>query len=250
MKSELNKEGLFLNAAKELTQETIFWTHQDNPFRANIEPGDPRIVLVVGDNASGKSFFVDNVRRIAKDISEDVSTVSISIRERTGSGLDDMAGLRRSMMFGNESEQSTGATSAGMIKKGFSNVLSRLEEGKKVILVLDEPELGLAETFHRAVGELIAQEVKALHSESEFSVLVVSHSRKLADGLFDGLDANPTTVTMGNHGDFEQWRLQSEDKTLEELLSLPQQGRENFRKVSGVFDSIRGIRKQQKSPGM
>lgn len=239
-----------MNAANVLTKDTIFWTHADNPFRANIEPGDPRIALVVGDNASGKSFFVDNVRHMATDISKEVSTVSISIRERTGSGLDDMAGMRRLMMFGDESEQSTGATSAGMIRKGFSNVKSRLEDGKKVILVLDEPELGLAETFHRAVGELISQEVKALPSESEFSVLVVSHSRKLADGIFDGLDAKPTTVTMGNHGDFEQWRLQSEDKTLEELLSLPQQGRENFRKVSGVFDSIRSVKKQQKSPGM
>lgn len=47
---------------------------------------------------------------------------TVSIRERTGAGTSDMAGMRRMFMFGDESEQSTGATSLKTAMKAFDSV--------------------------------------------------------------------------------------------------------------------------------
>ena len=75
-----------------------------------------------------------------------------SIRERTRAGLGDMAGMRRTMVFRNEAEQSTGAPSVGVIGPAFNNLPNRAGEGYRTMLVLDEPELGRSEGYTRARG--------------------------------------------------------------------------------------------------
>lgn len=255
LESPSSKQNLFLDAANELMTKTMFWPHPNNPFKANIGEGDPRIVLVVGDNTSGKSFFVDNLRRIAADMYDDVSTISISIRERTGSGLSEMAGIRRAMMFGDESEQSTGAVSAAMVKKSFANMESRLQDGKRVILVLDEPEMGLSENFHRAVGELIAKETTAMSNPGDFSVLVVTHSRKLGAGLLDTLAYSaepvvPTSLVMGDYPNLASWFADDRNKSVDELLALHDKGRDNFRAVLDTFEVVRNARVKKEGPSV
>lgn len=83
-----------LRCATELTQwvadESALFG-DDSPFRAAVDPQDPRMVVVTGENASGKSLFV----RVAAAIfqREDGGLpVSVSIRERTGAGLSEMPG--------------------------------------------------------------------------------------------------------------------------------------------------------------
>ena len=241
--------NFFAGVLQSMLNDTSFWTHPSNPFTARLEINpESNVFVVVGDNACGKSFFVDTARTVARNLNPEVSTVSISIRERTGSGTDPMAAMRRAMMFGDEQEQSTGAISAGMIQKGFNNLQSRLEEGKKSVLVLDEPELGLSENFHAAVGSLIAQLASQTDPQSGAAV-IVSHSRRLVTALMQTANVPVSAVVMGEHQGLAQWLEDSEDKPIEELLALKERNRDKHRQLDNIFKEIRQKHSKPKSPG-
>lgn len=241
--------NFFAGVLQSMLNDTSFWTHPANPFNARLQINpESNVFVVVGDNACGKSFFVDIARAVARDLNPEVSTVSISIRERTGSGTDPMAAMRRAMMFGDEQEQSTGAISAGMVQKGFNNLQSRLEEGKNSVLVLDEPELGLSETFHAAVGALIAQLASQTDPKSGAAV-IVSHSRRLVTALMQTTNVPVSTVVMGEHQDLAHWLEDAEDKSIEDLIALKERNRDNHRQLDSIFKEIRQANSKQKSPG-
>lgn len=240
--------GLLNTTVKAMLEETIFWTNKKNPLVANYRQGNPNLLVVVGDNATGKSFLVDTMRSMAKAENEDVSTISISIRERTGSGLDPSASFRKIAMFGDESTNSTGAISGSMIEKGFNNLQSRAEDGKRTILVLDEPEMGLSENYHSAVGELIAKKTQqACANKEDHVIIVATHSRKLVKALNEHLLVQPSAICMGEHKDLESWIKDEADKTLEDLLSLPKKSKETFRKIEENLEEMKKINRQRKA---
>ena len=233
-----------------MLSDTAFWTHPSNPFHAKLQTNpESNVFVVVGDNACGKSFLVDTARRFARSVDPDVTTVSISIRERTGSGTDPMAAMRRTMMFGDEQEQSTGSISAGMIQKGFSNLQSRLADGKNSVLVLDEPELGLAENFHAAVGTLIARLAEDIDPKSG-AVVIVSHSRRLVSALLANASEPVNAVSMGSYDDLKQWLDGGADKSVDDLLCLQHTNRENHRQLDVIFNEIRKKADKKPSPGL
>lgn len=51
-----------LAIAQSLTRESVTWNSSLNPFKAHIEEGMPHLVVVAGDNGSGKSYFVEWMR--------------------------------------------------------------------------------------------------------------------------------------------------------------------------------------------
>lgn len=247
---EAKVPNFFAGVLQSMLNDTSFWTHPSNPLNArlHINP-ESNVFVVVGDNACGKSFFVDTARTVARNLNPEVSTVSISIRERTGSGTDPMAAMRRAMMFGDEQEQSTGAISAGMIQKGFNNLQSRLEDGKNSVLVLDEPELGLSETFHAAVGAFIAQLASQTDPQSGAAV-IVSHSRRLVRALMQHTKVPLSAVVMGDHQNLAQWLEDAGDKSIDDLLALKERNRDNHRKLDSIFKEIRQKNSKPKSPGL
>lgn len=246
---EAKVPNFFAGTLQSMLNETSFWTHPSNPFNAQLQINpESNVFVVVGDNACGKSFLVDTARRFARSVDPEVTTVSISIRERTGSGTDPMAAMRRTMMFGDEQEQSTGSISAGMIQKGFNNLQSRLEDGKNSVLVLDEPELGLSENFHAAVGTLIARLASDIDPKSG-AVVIVSHSRRLVSALSANASQPINSVSMGSYDDLKQWLDGSADKSVDDLLSLQHINRENHRQLDVIFSEIRKKTEKKPSPG-
>lgn len=201
--------------AKWAIEDTHLFTHENCPFQAKFYEGDARVVVVVGENASGKSLLF---RIIASKLQRDENLlpITISIRERTGSGLGEMSGMRRMFMFGDETEQSTGANSANVLQGGFHNA-GRETPG---VLMLDEPEIGLSDGYARAMGELIGREAKAL-SETCHGVVVVTHNRGLVRGIAQGLDATPTFICTGDSpAPLNEWVGGADTRTVEDLLNL------------------------------
>jgi hypothetical protein len=224
-----NKEFCIRSAAplKELVEDMLanlsYWDDPTSPVRAYMAAGHPKVLFVAGENCSGKSFFVEHLRSWGKHFLEKGTSICISIRERTGAGTSDISGMRRVMMFGDESEQSTGATSVSVIARAFGNLAGRAEDGYRTLLVLDEPEIGLSEGYTRAMGTWLGEQIQAM-PEKTAAVVVVSHSRALAKAL-QAVVGTPSFVHMGHPLGFDDWTTSVESRSVSDLLGLEETGR-------------------------
>jgi hypothetical protein len=221
-------------AAEWTAKESLLFNDEESPFRAAIDRHDPGLVVVTGENASGKSLFA----RIAAAAvqKEGRLPVSVSIRERTGAGSSGGGGLRRVMMFGDEQEQSTGATSVKVLETAFKN----LDRDGGSMLILDEPELGLSEAYARALGELIG--LRSLQApQACIGVMVVSHSRPLIQGLLQGSGKEPSHVACAAEQEpeagLERWLDSSEHHSVDELLDLREVGHHRWKRVVSLLKS-------------
>lgn len=205
------------------------------PLSAAISKGRGRVIVVAGANASGKSVFVQILAARAR--SAEALPISISIRERTGAGQDGMAGFKKTMMFGDEAEQSTGATSVAVATKGFSNLAVHAQD-KPTLLILDEPEMGLSEDYSGAMGAYIARQAAALGHDNAMGVVVVTHSRALVSSLLIELRSHnqePHFVCMGAHFTLAQWLAETPSKSVAELLALPGKGNQTRSEISKLL---------------
>lgn len=211
---------------RSLLTESVFFNDPDCAFKGFIDENataDSRLMMIAGDNSSGKSLVVEYLRTWSK-IMHDFATVQISIRERTGAGLSDMAGMRRTCMYGDDSEQGTGATSVEVLVTAFDNLADRIKDGKATLLVLDEPEMGLSPAYAGAMGQYITQRIEAIDSDKAF-VVVVSHSQSLAKGLANELGHAPAFLHMKEPQGFAAWCADDSARRVQELLSLGQTDR-------------------------
>lgn len=225
-----------LNLVEELTwiaEESMLFASDDpgvSPFNAAISAGAPRLAVVVGDNASGKSLLVRMLAMRARG--HEVLPVSVSIRERTGAGLGEMSRMAQAMMYGDESEQSTGATSVQVVQAALERNADR--PGGSIV-ILDEPEMGLAEGYAHALGTYIASQSKTITRRCA-GVVVVTHSRPLVQGIRDTLSRKPTFVATaagaGVQADLDGWLAREDRYSVEDLLALPEVNLERWRHLS------------------
>lgn len=226
--------------ARDLSESSYFWANEACPFAMHVEKNPSaheRVMMICGDNGSGKSLAVEYLRSWSKAFHE-FATVQVSIRERTGAGLSDMAGMRRTFMFGDESEQSTGATSVRVATTAFSTLADRVKDAKPAILVLDEPEIGLSRSFAGAMGKYIGRSFKALNSDNAYLV-VISHNQSLAQELSKELGQEPAFVHMQTPKSFKDWSNESNIRSIEDLLMLPENDFKGRRAVWALEDVIK-----------
>lgn len=221
--------------AREVADKGRVWRDDSLPFSVQIEPGHPQLMVVAGENCSGKSLFVKHLCGWGKQ-QHGIACLSVSIRERVGGGLSGMDSIRREMMFGNEAEHSTGATSAKVVDRAFDNVHGWSADGHTVLLVLDEPEIGLSEGYAGAMGRYLARKVKELPAKA-CGVAVVTHSRSLARALRDELGTTPSFALLGSQSHFDEWLGGTETRSVEELLALAETDRQRWRVVGALKKS-------------
>ncbi len=224
--------------ARWAVSESRILTEESSPMRAAFLQGDPRLLLVVGENASGKSLVFRMIAGLADR--HGILAMTLSIRERTGGGLFAMAHMRRAMIYGDEETSSTGAVSASVVKRGFDNMRER--DGP-CILALDEPELGLSDGYAAALGELIGANA-AEAGPMACGTIVVTHSRELARGLMRGLGAAPSMIAMTTGGvdapcGVDAWIESREDRSVDDLLRLADASLDRFRRVQRILDAGR-----------
>lgn len=230
-----------LNAIVESFSNTVLV--ESGPFPSQVSMRDSRVILLTGANASGKSLVFRLLAELAHN--QETPPITLSIRERSGGGTFEMAAMRRSMIYGEESEQSTGATSMSVITRGFGNIRHRLEEGTRSVLMLDEPEMGLSEGYARALGRYLAEQVQALPAEAP-GLVVVTHSRPLIQAMTEQLAAEPHFIYMGSEPKtLNEWLAQPEDRSVEDLLQLVELGDAGRRNFSEWFKIQTAARKEK-----
>lgn len=153
-----------------------------------VEPGHPRLLLITGENAGGKTFvsgYLGQVLRLDHEGPEKIEVMDIGMRRRTESGFG------RSLIFGDESWESTGQISVKAITGAI-----RTSKGRENahLIVLDEPDIGLSESYQHAVGELLAEFADEM-PERMTGLVIVTHSRPLARAL---MRLAPTCVRVGD----------------------------------------------------
>jgi hypothetical protein len=200
----------------------IFNNDENNaiiPVNFNINPTS-KILFVVGSNASGKSV----IGKIVEYVSEEANATkrSCSMRNRTSGSF----GQR--LIFGDEADSSTGMNSVSSAIKGIQ---ATVEETNSV-LILDEPDLGLADEYSSALGQYIAQQINE-HHEQLGLIVVITHSRKLVNYAMKELVVPYSSVFVGDaNKTFEQWLDESfQPASIEDLLGLKAKNRETWKRI-------------------
>jgi hypothetical protein len=141
------------------------------------------LVVVVGDNAGGKSFFRRCVQGACSH--SDVECIGISMEAR-GQG-----GFVRACVYGTEEWQATGENSAGTVLTGIKTCRGR---EKPHTIFWDEPDLGLSDSWAAGMGQTIAEFAQD-PPEHTRAIFVVSHSKAL---IWELLPAKPHYLHLGS----------------------------------------------------
>lgn len=151
-------------------------------------PGKCRLVLVLGENAGGKSVF----RRIMRAGTHPGQKggmgdppippgpfpvpefVALSMQGRTSSGM------MSSFIYGNESYRSTGENSAYTVTMGIKTARER---SHPTVIYWDEPDIGMSAGAAAGAGEAIRQFVEADDAPLVQAIFLTSHSPALVRRL-------------------------------------------------------------------
>jgi len=149
--------------------------------------GTGKLVLFLGENASGKSFARRVVTAIVRE--NDTECIHISMQARAADPM--MGGGIRSFVYGTEEWQSTGENSVGTVLGGIRTCLGR--EGPHVMF-WDEPDIGLSDSWAAGVGVAVRDFVRDATDLTK-AVFVVTHSKPLVSQL---AELNPYVVFFGD----------------------------------------------------
>ena len=149
--------------------------HKTPPIYSHFVPGKGPLVVAVGENASGKSFFRRCVQAVCKAC--DIECMSISAEGRRQVAYSPWLVFA----YGDEDCMSTGYNSVGTVLTGINTCLKR---DNKHVIFWDEPDLGMSDNCAAGVGQRI-KEFVGQASDKTVASIVVSHSRALLQQLVD-----------------------------------------------------------------
>lgn len=144
------------------------------------KPGSSKVVLVLGENAGGKSFFrrlmslVTHRGREARMGERKIEPgpfpvrefIPLSMQARTGGGFGS------SMVYGDEDRQSTGECSSRTVTTGIRTVSNRTHP---TIIWWDEPDIGMSAGAAAGAG-LVLRNFAETESPLVQAICVTSHS--------------------------------------------------------------------------
>ena len=133
-----------------------------------------RIMVVTGNNASGKSLVRRMYQKSGKEHKMEV--IHISIEGRSGSGG---FGGMKSFVYGSEDDEATGLNTARTLVAGFKTFRGRTTS---VLGVYDEPEIGMSEELQHGMVDFIVRNA-ADWPEQLQGLILMTHSRIIAEGV-------------------------------------------------------------------
>lgn len=171
---------LKFNSTKQLIEKTLELDYFQDPRPAIPyvwKPGkaDNPLVVVVGENAGGKSFFRRCVNAVCRDKANNVECIPISMEGRRQVAYN--VGL--AFVYGSEDWEATGINSISTVLTGISTCRSR---DKAHVIIWDEPDIGLSEGNAASVGKAIADFTEEPPKHTKASI-VITHRKALVEQL-------------------------------------------------------------------
>lgn len=190
--------------------------------------GQGPLVVMVGDNASGKSF----ARRIVCSLAQrsEIEAIHISMEKRAKSTY---MGAAHAFVYGSEEWQSTGENSASTVTVGIRTCQGRESDH---IIFWDEPDLGLSDSWAAGMGVAL-RNFAQMPPEHTKAACIVTHSKALVSQL---VELNPTYVFFGDSEPPESlaaWIAQPVvPRDLEQLKNL---SHKRFLRIKTILDRVR-----------
>jgi len=187
-------------------------------------PGTGPLVVVVGDNAGGKSFL----RRIAHGMCQrnKVEFMDISMEGRRSIS----AAPWLVFVYGDEQCHSTGELSSKTILTGIKTCEGRTEPH---VIFWDEPDLGLSEAWAAGAGQSIREYVERTNKHT-LAAFVVTHSRPLVQEL---LPLKPHYLHLGSDtapATLRDWTKRTVRPR--KLSRLPELSHKRFRAIQRILN--------------
>lgn len=203
------------------------------PIQYNLEKtvSENSVLVVTGENASGKSFYSKLFRAFLKREFPKTSFMYTCFADRSASSL---MGIQKTFMYGDENYFSTGDNS---VKAAVTGINSAIGWKKDVFLFLDEPDIGLSPGYCFALGEYIGEKVQELKSNSNFKGLVlVTHSPFLIRALKTRTNFHHLRIgddlTLG-----KVLQIIPQRKSIEDLLKLKEKGHEKYKAIQKIINN-------------
>ncbi|MBY3157323.1 hypothetical protein HFO56_33905 [Rhizobium laguerreae] len=201
------------------------------------EGQNPRALLITGENGGGKSLAVEILRQVSHDIVQaeggKLEIMDIGMKRRVA------AGIERSFIFGHETTESTGNVSIRVALRGVANSRDR---DHPHWLILDEPDIGVGDGYHAAIGEYLADFANTLHPAC-MGFVVVTHSRAIAREL---IAAGASSLRVGaDLRPVGEWLSDGDrPKSVADLLALQSVVSETRSNVNRLLEALRADKRQ------
>lgn len=176
----------------------------DAPIQHHWVRGRGPLVVVVGDNATGKSFLRRMVRALCDGRKVEHMGVSMEFRQ--------YGGMARALVYGDESWQATGICSINSVLGGISTCRKREHDH---VIFWDEPDLGLSDSYAAGMGRTLL-EFASDPPEKTRGIFITSHNKRL---LAELRPAKPHFVQFGGKcASLDEWLgRDAEPKRIEDL---------------------------------
>lgn len=217
----------------EKSMQEVIMFDEDFPIQTKItEDKSPKMFAIIGDNASGKSFVTTNFLGMANRL-YNIKGYHIGMKNRTAGGMESV------FIYGEEGIQSTGATTLNAVIGGLKNIKNHILKNQKMLLILDEPTIGLSLGYEKAMGKYIAEvfnEIKDL--ECFIGVMIVSHSKIMFEEIQNsGIEFS--VMAVDHDLTFKQWCEKEEDYSIEELLLLSEKGLSKYKEIDDYIKNLK-----------
>jgi len=210
------------------------------PFYYNAGAENARLVLVLGENAGGKSFFRRLVQEACRHKGNNSGpypvreVIYLSMEHRTGG----MMGPIGAFVYGSEQRRSTGENSAHTVEGGITTASGRNHD---VVVYWDEPDIGMSAACAIGVGVEIAQFVNEAPDNIK-AVFVTTHSPAMVTALLKA-DARPHYLYLGDEMaplSLEDWVAWQADVALHGPGISPKQlaeaSHKRFKDIQAILD--------------
>lgn len=195
--------------------------------KISVHKADSNIIIIYGENASGKSLFSSLIEQSARI--EKIGCRNACMRNRTSSGIE------RAFIFGDEGSQSTGATSLSVAGKCLLNTL---KDDKQALAILDEPDVGLSDYYTPTLGKYIADQM--IDAQDHIGLVLVSHSKLLMKSFLATYNKPVSTIGINTDLSLNDWINKNDEATIEELLSLNDKAHDKYISI------LRGLEEHKK----
>jgi hypothetical protein len=216
--------------------------HPDCPFSFHLQPGDDRVVVLAGDNASGKSLLMNALASRAY-YEHGVEPIVVSMTARTGEGM------LRAFTYGNERMRATSEVSISVTLKALAGAKQRLTSPtSQTLVLLDEPDFGVAEGYAHAFGLKLAAALADLPTQGQWGLLVACHSRELVRGLVEGLGQNPAFVHTGQPITLDDWLKAPARQSVQALDQMLEAAKGQSKIVNQIQAQLREAQNARQPP--